>query len=276
MRGLKDRTAVVTGTASGIGQAIALRLAEEGVRVLAIDRDADRLAGAGDFAATLALDVNDDDAPIRIAEAATAQLGGCDILVNAAGISAFGRFDDPDEQLWNDTMQTNLDAVVRITRGMLGLLRASGQGRIILIGSTCSEFASDGLSAYVVSKHAILGLTRALASELGKDGITVNCIQPGAILTGITGPVFEQAPEFRQYWENKAALGRVGQPEDVAPLVKCTVTRSPCITATMFAVFPTALAPFMVASCMTERALSTPLMRTAAVTWAPAVGAASG
>ncbi|WP_321390505.1 SDR family oxidoreductase [Emcibacter sp.] len=218
MKGLTDRVAVVTGAASGIGQAIARRFVEEGVRVIAVDRNEQALAAAGTFQATLAVDVSEPSAPEKISALVQDCAGQCDILVNAAGISAFGLFDDPDQKLWDDTLKVNLDAVAKITRVLLSLLRASDQGRIIMIGSTCSRFASAGLSAYVVSKHAILGLTRALASELGKDGITVNCIQPGAILTGITGPVFEQDPSFQEYWSNKAALGRIGTPEDIAPV----------------------------------------------------------
>ncbi|WP_380878525.1 dehydrogenase [Sphingomonas sp. DBB INV C78] len=213
MKGLSGRVAVITGASSGIGAAIARRLEENNVRIVAVDRNPAGLTGA----ATLAIDVSASDAPARIAALAE-EAGGCDILVNAAGISAFGLFDDEQSTLWDDTLRINVDAVARITRALLPQLRASDQGRIIMIGSTCSQFASAGLSAYVVSKHAILGLTRALAAELGKDGITVNCIQPGAILTGITGPVFEQDPSYRTYWENKASLGRVGTPEDVAPL----------------------------------------------------------
>lgn len=218
MRGLSGRAAVVTGAASGIGKAIALRLGEEGVRVLAVDRDEDGLRSSGHVLTAFASDVTDPDAPRRIAAAAEHLLGGCDILVNAAGISLFGRFDDPDQSAWSATMRVNLDAVATITREMLPLLRCSDQGRIIMIGSTCSSFASSGLSAYVVSKHAVLGLTRALACELGPEGITVNCIQPGAILTGLTGPVFESDPDYADYWRTKSALGRLGTPEDIAPL----------------------------------------------------------
>jgi NAD(P)-dependent dehydrogenase (short-subunit alcohol dehydrogenase family) len=218
MRGLSGRTAVVTGAASGIGRAIAHRLGEDGVRVLAVDRDGDALRNSGYLLDMLASDVTVPDAPQRIAATADRLLGGCDILVNAAGISMFGNFDDPDQSIWNATMRVNLDAVANLTRAILPLLRRSDQGRIIMIGSTCSRFASAGLSAYVVSKHAVLGLTRALACELGRDGITVNCIQPGAILTGLTGPVFETDPDCADYWRSKSALGRLGTPEDIAPL----------------------------------------------------------
>ena len=215
MKGLEGRVAVVTGAASGIGRAIAERLAEDDVQVIGVDRNAEALSAIDCYTGTLALDLVDPDSPDRVREQVA---GGCDILVNAAGISAFGLFDDTDSTLWQDTMAINVEAVARLTRALLPLLRASSQARVINIGSTCSQFATAGLSAYVVSKHAILGLTRALASELGPDGITVNCIQPGAIVTAITAPTFAENPEFRAHWENKAALGRLGQPEDVAPL----------------------------------------------------------
>lgn len=217
MKGLQGKTAIITGAASGIGRGIVERFAEEGIKIIAVDRDAKALAGLNQVAAKVAVDVSAKTAPNQIAEAAQAH-GGCDILVNAAGISAFGLFDDESSSLWDDTLRINLDAVAKITRAVLPQLRASSQGRIIMIGSTCSQFASAGLSAYVVSKHAILGLTRALAAELGSDGITVNCVQPGAIVTGITAPVFEQDPKYQTYWEEKSSLGRVGTPEDVAPL----------------------------------------------------------
>lgn len=218
MKGLQGRTAVVTGAASGIGRAIAERLAEEGVQIVGVDRNAEALVANDKYASTLAVDLVDQGSIARVREHIEAGTGACDILVNAAGISAFGLFDDAESSLWDDTMAINVEAVARLTRELLPLLRASNQARIINIGSTCSQFATAGLSAYVVSKHAILGMTRALASELGADGITVNCIQPGAIVTAITEPTFNENPEFRAHWENKAALGRLGQPEDVAPL----------------------------------------------------------
>ena len=218
MKGLKGRTAVVTGAASGIGRAIAERLAEEGVHIVGVDRNAEALAAKDKYASTLAVDLVAPDSVARVREHLEGGTGACDILVNAAGISAFGLFDDTASSLWEDTMAINVEVVARLTRELLPLLRASDQARIINIGSTCSQFATAGLSAYVVSKHAVLGMTRALASELGADGITVNCIQPGAIVTAITEPTFNENAEFRAHWENKAALGRLGQPEDVAPL----------------------------------------------------------
>ncbi len=218
MKGLNKRVAVVTGAASGIGKAIANRFAEEGVDVFGVDLQVGDMPENRHLLDHIQVDLTDEQSTSAILDSLSLHTQKCDILVNAAGISEFGLFDDKDRSLFDRTMAVNLEAVARITRDFLPLLRKSNQGRIINIGSICSEFASPGLSAYVVSKHAVLGLTRALAAELGPEGITVNCIQPGAILTGITASSFEADPSFKEHWVNKSAIGRIGQPEDVAPL----------------------------------------------------------
>jgi len=94
-------------------------------------------------------------------------------------------------------------------------IRQRGRGRIINVGSIMSDMAGPGLCAYGTSKHAVAGLSKAMAVDLGKYQITVNYLQPGAIVTGLSEPFFKD-PEFRAYWENKAPVGRLGQPEDVA------------------------------------------------------------
>ncbi len=218
MRGLNGRVAVVTGAASGIGRAIANRLAEEGAKVFGIDLQSGDMSKNKSLAGYVLLDLTEENSTSQVLDLLNSNSESCDILVNAAGISEFGVFDDGDSDLFERTMAVNLEAVARMSRDLLPLLRKSNQGRIINIGSICSEFASQGLSAYVVSKHAVLGLTRALASELGPEGITVNCIQPGAILTGITASSFESDPSFEEHWKNKSAIGRIGNPDDVAPL----------------------------------------------------------
>jgi len=218
MKGLKKRVAVVTGAASGIGRAIANRFSEEGVEVFGVDLQVGDMPENQSLVDHLQVDLTNENSTNLVLDLLSSYAQKCDILVNAAGVSEFGLFDDEDRSLSDRTMAVNLEAVARVTRALLPLLRQSNQGRIINIGSICSEFASPGLSAYVISKHAVLGLTRALAAELGFEGITVNCIQPGAILTGITAPSFEADPSFKDHWVNKAALGRIGEPEDVAPL----------------------------------------------------------
>jgi len=218
---LKDKRAVVTGAASGIGEAVAKMFLDEGARVLAVDLNGAALAAAFDGLAAeqIALDVTADEAPEAIVGRAVAAFGGLDILVNNAGISALIPLEGHPDADWNRMMEVNLNAVFRLTRAAIPHLKESGAGRIINTGSVMSEFAGAGLGAYSASKHAVAGFTKALATEFGAFGITANYIQPGAILTGITRPTFEQLPEFRDFWINKAAMKRLGEPEDVAPLV---------------------------------------------------------
>lgn len=206
---LAGRRALVTGAASGIGAATAARLAAEGATVFRVDRS------GGD----LAIDVATPGAADTIIAAATASLGGLDILVPNAGISAFVPLDGHPDALWDDTIAINLSAVFRLCRAALPALTASDAGRIVTIGSVMSNHGDAGMAAYAASKHGVLGLTRALATELGPAGITVNCVQPGAILTGITGPAFAANPVFEAFWRDKAAVKRIGTPEDIAGVI---------------------------------------------------------
>jgi NAD(P)-dependent dehydrogenase (short-subunit alcohol dehydrogenase family) len=201
---LAGRRALVTGAASGIGLAIAARLRADGAEVLT----ADRAPGCD-----LELDVAAPGAAERLAGACG---GGLDILVANAGVSAFEMLDGHSDAVWDETLGIDLSAVFRLMRAATPLLKASGRGRIITIGSVMSTFGEAGMAAYAAAKHGVLGLTRAAAIELGPHGVTVNCIQPGAILTGITRPAFAANPAFGAFWEQKAALKRLGTPEDIA------------------------------------------------------------
>jgi NAD(P)-dependent dehydrogenase (short-subunit alcohol dehydrogenase family) len=116
-------------------------------------------------------------------------------------------------------MAINVTAVFRLIRDAVPALKRSPHGRIVTIGSTMARFGDSGLVAYGASKHAVLGLTRSAACELGPFGITVNCLQPGAIETPMTAPAFSEFPEFKTYFENRAPLGRLGQPEDIADVI---------------------------------------------------------
>ncbi|MEL7029598.1 MAG: SDR family NAD(P)-dependent oxidoreductase [Pseudomonadota bacterium] len=218
---LTGKRAIVTGAASGIGEAVAKMFLDEGAQVLAADLSSDALtsAFAGTQAELIAKDVTDDDAPDAIVGAAVSAFGGLDILINNAGISGMIPLDGHPDAEWNRMMEVNMTAVFRLTRAAIPHLKESGAGRIVNTGSVMSEFAAAGLGAYAASKHAVAGFTKALATEFGEFGITANFIQPGAILTGITRPTFDQLPEFRDFWVNKAAMKRLGEPDDVAPLV---------------------------------------------------------
>ena len=165
---------------------------------------------------TLTIDVTGEGAPEQIVAAAIERLGQLDVLVNNAGISAGAPIESLDDSLWQRVLDINLNAVFRITRAAIPALKQSRRGRIVNIGSVMSELSSPGMGAYTVSKHGIAGLTRTLALELGPFGITANYVQPGAIVTGITRDVFASNDEFKTFWEQKAAVKRLGQPDDIA------------------------------------------------------------
>jgi NAD(P)-dependent dehydrogenase (short-subunit alcohol dehydrogenase family) len=211
-RDIAGRKAIVTGAASGIGAATVARLIADGCSVLAVDREGHGLAGTHN----LVVDVRDSAA---IATEARVKLGGCDILVNNAGICMPGPLEEADQQVWDDTLSINATAVMALTRACLPMLKESSAGRVINTGSILSRFGDAGLVAYAASKHAVLGLSRALAMELGPYGITVNCVQPGAIETGMTRGMFAASPDSKSYYAGRSALGRIGQPEDIADVI---------------------------------------------------------
>ncbi len=216
---LSGRKAIVTGAASGIGQASAVLFAREGARVLAVDRpgvafDFGDIAGEGRIV-PLALDVTDDAAPAAAADAAVEQFGGLDILFNNAGIGDSVLAAQMTDEAWDRVQSVNLRAVFRFARAAIPLLTASSAGRIINTASVMAEGTDFGLSAYCASKAGVLGLTRTLALELGRHGITANAILPGAILTGMTRDSFARS-EVAEVWARKSVLRRLGEPMDVA------------------------------------------------------------
>ena len=214
-RDVSDRKAIVTGAASGIGAAAVAHLRADGVEVLAVDVVEQGLMGTY----TLVSDLGDPDSFSAIAASAESKLGGLDILINNAGVCPAGPLGEMTEAMWDQALGTNVTAVMKLTRAVLPLLRRSSAARVINTGSILSSYGDAGLVAYVTSKHAVLGLTRALAAELGPDGITVNCVQPGAIATGMTRTMFEQNPASLDYYVGRSVLGRIGQPEDITDVM---------------------------------------------------------
>jgi NAD(P)-dependent dehydrogenase (short-subunit alcohol dehydrogenase family) len=212
---LEGRVALVTGAGSGIGLATARRLAADGGIVFAVD-----LQGPVDREA----DVTAPGINALLIEEVLARHGRLDILVPCAGISAFHPLEGHDDAYFDQVMAVNVTAVFRLIRDAVPALKQSPCGRIVTIGSTMARFGDAGLVAYGASKHAVLGLTRSVACELGPFGITVNCLQPGAIDTPMTAPAFTEMPAFKTYWEKKAALGRLGTPEDIADVIAFLVS----------------------------------------------------
>jgi len=226
------KTVLVTGAASGMGRATAHLFADEGAKVAVTDLGAERvqavvdeITGAGGTAHGWVLDVTDQAAVDSVVAEIVQMFGSLDILVNNAGTVAGGPVDGPsyvDDFL--RTIDVDLTAHVRTIRAALPHLKDSGEGRIVNIASTEGSGATKYNSAYVAAKHGVIGLTRALAMELGEFGITVNCVQPGPIRTGMTAGIPEEAKT--KFARRRVPLRRYGEPEEVAQM-----TLSLCLPA---------------------------------------------
>jgi len=223
-RSVAGKTALVTGAQSGMGRATAHLFADEGAKVAVTDLDADRvqavvdeITGAGGTAKGWVLDVSDDAAVHRVVGEIVEAFGSLDILVNNAGMVAGGPVDGPSYlDDFQRTIDVDLFAHVLTIRAALPHLKVSGEGRIVNIASTEGSGATKFNSSYVAAKHGVIGLTRALAMELGEFGITVNCIQPGPIRTGMTAGIPEEAKT--KFARRRVPLRRYGEPEEVAQM----------------------------------------------------------
>ncbi|HEX5469475.1 MAG TPA: SDR family NAD(P)-dependent oxidoreductase [Gaiellaceae bacterium] len=223
VRRFSGQTAVVTGAARGLGFAAAGRLAAEGARVALFDRDAEALdaaagsLGGDETALALAVDVTDEEAVGRGVEAVLAETGRIDVLVNNAGIYPHFPFEELTFADWRSVLATNLDSVYLCSHAVYPGMRERGYGRIVNVSSATFFIGYPGLSAYVASKGGIVGFTRALASEAGPHGITVNAVTPGLIATeGVVGG--EEAGLFDEIVPDQA-VGRRGEPEDIAEAI---------------------------------------------------------
>jgi len=205
-----------------MGRATAHLFADEGARVGLVDRDADgveRVVGeirdAGGEAQGFAADLGQSDAAGQVVEDVVQGFGALDILINNAGINVPGPIDAEDyEGGWSQIMDVNLTAHVRLVRAALTYLENSDSARVVNIASTEGVGAQPFVSAYTASKHGVIGLTRAMAVELGKRGITFNCVCPGPIDTGMTSPIPQAAKE--KFARRRVPLKRYGDPEEVA------------------------------------------------------------
>jgi 3-oxoacyl-[acyl-carrier protein] reductase len=223
---LQNHIAAVTGAGSGIGRAIARGFANEGATIAVLDingetaaKTASDISGAGGKAQPFALDVTDRNACRAVAAEVAAKVGQVSILVNNAGINrrnAFAGDADAVVKDWADIMAINLNGVFNVTHAFLAPLRAT-KGRIVNIASIQSfvHVRTPNSPAYTTSKHGVLGFTRALAAELGKDGVRVNAIGPGLIETPLNAAVRANNPELIKIFLDHTPLGRAGKPEDI-------------------------------------------------------------
>ncbi len=213
---LENRVAIVTGAASGIGKAAAQLFAEEGAQVLAIDLPGKGLAADHARIRCFEKSVGDADSADAIVGEAVKQFGRLDILLNNAGVASSTRIEEMTEDIWQHTLNINLSAQMRLCQKAIPYLKQSPAGRIVNVASVMAEGTDYGLAAYCASKAGVAGLTRTLALELGKHGITANYLEPGAIRTGMTSGLWDARPDVAQVWTKKAALRRLGEPIDLA------------------------------------------------------------
>ncbi len=234
-RSVKGLTVLVTGAASGMGRATARVFAAEGANVAVTDISAegtqavaDEITANGGKAKAWMLDVANRDDISKIVNDVAAHFGGLDIIVNNAGISVRAAIDDDGyEEAWAKALAVMLTAHPRIIRAALPHLRQSKSPRIVNIASTEALGATALHSPYSAAKAGVVGLTRSLAVELGREGITVNCICPGPITTAITARIPDEQKVI--YAKRRTALGRYGDPEEVAHM-----TLSLCLPAASF------------------------------------------
>jgi 3-oxoacyl-[acyl-carrier protein] reductase len=242
---LSNHIAVVTGAGSGIGRAIANGYAREGARVVLLDlnekaaADAAReIRDAGGKAESFLLDVTKRDDCVAMARRVADKVGQVSILVNNAGIARRNGMLGAAEAVindWEDIIAINLTGVFNVTHAFLEPLRVA-KGRIVNIGSIQSfvHLRTPSSPAYTASKHGVLGFTKALAAELGKDGVRVNAIGPGLIETPLNANVRANNPELIQIFHDHTPLGRSGKPEDiVGPAIFLASDMSAYVTGTI-------------------------------------------
>jgi len=221
---LAGQTALVTGAAQGLGYAAAARLAADGASVALLDRDGQRLGAAADALSAQGLtvlphtvDLTDEEGVRAAVAAVLSAEGRIDVLVNNAGIYPHRPFEELTYAEWRHVFAVNLDSVFLCTHAAYPAMRERGYGRIVNVSSSTFFIGYPGLAAYIASKGGIIGFTRALASEAGPHGITVNAVTPGLIATeGVLGG--EEAGLFDEIVPQQA-LPRRGEPADIAECI---------------------------------------------------------
>lgn len=218
MKGVKGKTAIVTGGANGIGRAFSRRLADEGASVVIADiadgRDAvQEIEQSGGKAQVIKCDMSSGEQIAALGREVGTTLGGCDILIHNAGIYPTSLVEDMSFEEWRRVLTINLDSVFHLTKAVLPGMKAKGWGRIVSIASTVFHSGIPMQSHYSASKAGLIAFSRSLAHEVGGFGITVNAIAPGLVRTATTqaGPQSEMFEPLAQ----QQAIKRTETPEDL-------------------------------------------------------------
>jgi 3-oxoacyl-[acyl-carrier protein] reductase len=222
---LEGKVAVVTGGAQGIGRAIALGLGREGAKIVVADLQADKARNVADEIHALGteghpaeVNVANESSVKRLANATFDRFGRVDILVNDAGVYLKSSVVEMSEELWDRTIDVNLGGNFLCSRAFIPSMRKQKSGRIISIASGIAHYGAKEFASYAASKAAIIGFVKALAREVGMDGITVNAICPGAANTAM--PRTHRTEEELMARLRSNPLGHVLEPEDfVGPIL---------------------------------------------------------
>jgi NAD(P)-dependent dehydrogenase (short-subunit alcohol dehydrogenase family) len=218
---LKGKVALVTGGSKGLGKAMARGLAEAGADIVISSRHENELKPAleeilrgtdrkGRF---IVADMSRRSDVLRLARTALEQMGRVDILVNNAGTNIPQAIDQIKDEDWDAVMEINLNSIMVLTRALVPQMKSRGWGRVIHISSVMGFISKEGRNAYSATKSALIGLARANALDLGRYGITVNCIAPGPFLTDLPGRLLSEAE--KQEFARVTALGRWAEPKEL-------------------------------------------------------------
>ena len=222
------RLALVTGASGGIGRAIAAELRKQGHSLALVDRDVSDTVECDDGAHRYCCDLRDPLAVAQLVNDVRARQGDPAILVNNAGVFPTVAFDDLTLELWRDVFAVNLDAPMLLSRDLAPAMRRAGWGRIINITSSVTQIVRRDVAPYIASKMGLIGLTRALASDLGPSGITVNAVSPGLVATPSVRAKFEEesSDAIFEHFAKRQAITSAVTPEDIAAAVCSLVSES--------------------------------------------------
>lgn len=230
-----ERRVLITGAATGIGRAIALRLAHEGAVIAATDRDKNRLSKTFDeiraispHSIQLTLDVTKETEIVECVSKVKGDFGRIDVLCNNAGVSSMARFYELTEQEWDWNMDVNVKSLWRVTKHVAPIMMKQNAGRIVVTASMASKIGAPYLSHYAASKFAALGYVQSIAKELAEYNITVNAVCPGLVKTPMQDREIvweaelrsiDDPEQIRQEYIDTTPLGRLCTAEDVADVV---------------------------------------------------------